>query len=64
MWPDRVSNLGSLAQSQTGYRLRYAARLFRMAKLSIFENSRWPLILKIAKPKKSAFSQEWLGSFD
>ena len=36
---------------------------FRIVKFSLVENSRWPLLLKIAKLIKSSFSPEWLGIF-
>ena len=32
-------------------------------KISLVENSRWPLILKIARPIKIAIPPEWLGIF-
>ena len=37
---------------------------YRIIKLSVVENSRWPLLLKIAKLIKSSFSPERLSIFD
>ena len=36
---------------------------FRPVKVSLIENTRWPSVLKKAKPLKSTFSPEWLGIF-
>ena len=36
---------------------------FRIVKISLVENSRWPPLLKIAKLLKSSFSPEWFGMF-
>ena len=39
------------------------SKSFRLVKFSRVENSRWPPLLKIAKPIKSLFSPERLGIF-